>query len=302
MSVASTQDSSWGPAPGRRAVPPGCRAAGPGARHRAVEPFGGDRAVRGQVHEPHALAVACLGEGVRQRGAGVADALGDGLAAVEVAERHVVDAVEDAGGDGGDAADGDVPLAVAGFAAGDEGVGEDDGPGAGRAGREVGPDPVHGGGEHGLVAGLVDTELAPDQGGFQVGQAVEGDVAVGVPRSTGVPHSAGAVRRWMPARPMRPAPTPRRRAESWLPEIITVGTPRPASRCRASSNSSTAASGGTARSYTSPETTTASTACSRTLATRWSMKAAWASSMFTRWKARPRCQSDVCSSLMIPRD
>ncbi|GAA4815940.1 hypothetical protein GCM10023220_55130 [Streptomyces ziwulingensis] len=30
------------------------------------------------------------------------------------------------------------------------------------------------------------------------------------------------------------------------------------------------------------------------------MKAAWALSMFTRWNARPRCQSDVCSNLKTP--
>ena len=76
-----------------------------------------------------------LGEGVGERRAGVAHALGDGLAAVQVAEGGVVDAVEDPGGHGGDAADGDVPLAVAGCAARDEGVGEDDGAGARPAGR-----------------------------------------------------------------------------------------------------------------------------------------------------------------------
>ena len=53
-------------------------------------------AVGAEVDEPHALAVVLLGEGVRERRAGVADALGDGLAAVQVAERRVVDAVEDA--------------------------------------------------------------------------------------------------------------------------------------------------------------------------------------------------------------
>ncbi|GAB1334363.1 hypothetical protein ACE1SV_09530 [Streptomyces sp. E-15] len=30
------------------------------------------------------------------------------------------------------------------------------------------------------------------------------------------------------------------------------------------------------------------------------MNSAWAPSRFTRWKARPRCQSDVCRSLMGP--
>ncbi|GHB00042.1 hypothetical protein GCM10010512_34380 [Streptomyces thermoviolaceus subsp. thermoviolaceus] len=32
------------------------------------------------------------------------------------------------------------------------------------------------------------------------------------------------------------------------------------------------------------------------------MKPAWAPSMFTRWNARPRCQSEVCSSLMVLED
>lgn len=97
-----------------------------------------------------------------------------------MSERRVVDAVEDAGRHGGHSADGDVPLAVAGLAAGDEGVREDDGAGARRAGGEVGADAVHGGGEHRLVAGLLHPELVFDQGGFEVRQTVEGDVAVGV--------------------------------------------------------------------------------------------------------------------------
>lgn len=97
-----------------------------------------------------------------------------------MAERHVVDAVEHGGGHGRDTADRDVPFAVAGSAAGDEGVGEDDGAGAGRAGGEVGAHPVHGGGEHRLVPGALHAELVPHQGGLQVGQAVEGDVPVRV--------------------------------------------------------------------------------------------------------------------------
>lgn len=97
-----------------------------------------------------------------------------------MAEGGVVDAVEDPGGHGGDPADGDVPLAVAHRAAGDEGVGEDDGAGTRRARGEVGADPVHGGGQHGFVARLVHAELVLHEGRFEVGQAVEGDVAVAV--------------------------------------------------------------------------------------------------------------------------
>src|SRR5690606_58095 len=154
--------------------------AGQGARHRAVDAFGGDVPVGVQVDEPHALAVPGLREGVRQGGAGVADSLGEGLAAVQVAEGHVVHAVEDPGGHGGHSADGDVPFAVAGFAAGDEGVGEADAAGAGRADGEVGADLVHGGGQHRLVGGLRHLEPFLDQGWFEVGQPVEGDLAAGV--------------------------------------------------------------------------------------------------------------------------
>lgn len=106
--------------------------AGERAGHRAVDPLGGQGAVGAEIHEPHALAVVGLREGVRQRGSRVAHALGDDLAAVQVPEGGVVDSVEDSGGHGGDAADGDVPLAVAHLTAGDEGMGEDDGAGARR--------------------------------------------------------------------------------------------------------------------------------------------------------------------------
>ena len=103
-------------APGRRAGRrgvPRSRASGRGTgqstRSASTAPLGVE------VDEPHGLAVVGLGEGVGERRAGVADALGDGLAAVQMAERDVVDAVEDAGGHGGDPADGDVALAVAGL-------------------------------------------------------------------------------------------------------------------------------------------------------------------------------------------
>src|SRR5699024_11519658 len=63
-----------------------------------------------ELDEEDGLAVAALGEGEGERGAGVpgggADAAGEVLAAVEVAEGEVVDAAEHPGGDGVDAADG----------------------------------------------------------------------------------------------------------------------------------------------------------------------------------------------------
>ena len=66
-----------------------------------------------------------------------------------------------------------------------------------------------------------------------------------------------------------------------------------ASRARTSSASSTASTGGSARSWTSPETSTRSTDSAVTVSTRWSRNAAWASSIPTPWKDRPRCQSEV---------
>lgn len=159
---------------------------GQGPLDRAVDPLlGGEGAAAVQLDQPHGLAVVGLGEGVGERGAGVADAARDALGAVEVAEGHVVDAVEDPGGNGGDPADGDVPLAVAGLATRHEGVREDDGAGSGGAGGEVGADPVHSGGQDRFVPGLGGAEGVLDEGRFQVGEAVEGDVAVAVGQDDG---------------------------------------------------------------------------------------------------------------------
>ena len=167
---------------------PGERRGAPGSRRarRSTAPSASE------VDQPHALAVVGLGEGVRQRGAGVAHALGDGLAAVQMAERGVVDAVEDAGGHGGDSADGDVPLAVAGLAAGDEGVREDDGAGA-RAARAARSARTRSMAAASTASwpGLVHPELVLHQRRFEVGQPVEGDVAVGV----GEQHGGAAGRR-----------------------------------------------------------------------------------------------------------
>src|SRR4051812_20314749 len=102
-----------------------------------------------------------------------------------MAEGHVVDAVEDAGGDRGDTADRDVPLAVAALTAGDEGVREDHGTGTGRVGGEIGADAVHGGTEDRLMARLVHRELVLYHGRFQIRQPVEGDRAVRVGQQYG---------------------------------------------------------------------------------------------------------------------
>ena len=84
-------------------------------------------ACAGEVDEPGPLGVAGLAERHGDRRAGVAHRLGHLLAAVQVAQGGVVDAVEDLGRHGGDATDGDVALGVARGSAGDEGVRHDDG-------------------------------------------------------------------------------------------------------------------------------------------------------------------------------
>ena len=86
-----------------------------------------------QVDQPDRFALPRLGKRVRQRAAGVAQVLGERLRAVEVAERHVVDAVEDRAGHLLDAADRDRAFGVGRLAAGDERVREHDRPDA-RAG------------------------------------------------------------------------------------------------------------------------------------------------------------------------
>ena len=75
---------------------------------------------------------------------------------------------------------------------------------------------------------------------------------------TGRARSATDVRRWMPAASLSPAPNPSRTGESWLPLVITTGMRARANVSSAASSTFTASVDGTARSYTSPATTTAS--------------------------------------------
>lgn len=94
--------------------------------------------------------------------------LGEGLRAVEVAERDVVDAVEDRARHLLDAADRDGPLRIGRLAAGDERVREHDRPHAGAAG-EVFADPAHGLGEHARVPARVrHAQRVPRRFRFQV--------------------------------------------------------------------------------------------------------------------------------------
>src|SRR5690606_32068443 len=96
---------------------------------------------------------------------------------------------------------------------------------------------------------------------------------------------------------MTRSPNPSRTAESWLPGVTTTCACS-ASRASASDRRATASTGGIARSYTSPATTTASTPSVRVSSTRWSRCAAWCSSRSTPCSVRPRCQSDVCRMRM----
>ena len=89
---------------------------------RRGDPFGARLAIDTDLDQPAALLVVRLGERVRQRRAAVTHVLRDRLLAVQVAERHVAEPVEQARRDVADAADRDVPLGVAGPSPGHPGV------------------------------------------------------------------------------------------------------------------------------------------------------------------------------------
>ena len=148
-----------------------------GPRDRRLDELRRGGAVRVEVDDPRALEVVGLGEGVGQRRAAVADPVGQGVPAVQVAEGDVVDAVEDPGRDQGDAADADVALGVAGLAAGDERVGQHQRAGAARSAGEVGADPGHRGAQGGLVRAPAQSPRLAQRVGLEVGDAVDGDGA-----------------------------------------------------------------------------------------------------------------------------
>jgi hypothetical protein len=154
------------------------------ARSRQRDRPDGGEAPRVQIEQPRLLGLTRLAEGVRQRGAAVAHPGRDRLGPVQMAERDVVDAVEDAGRYEVDPADADVALAVAGHAATDEGVGEHDRADPGSQ-EEVGAHPVHRRAQHRLVADLpvgrpAEAELVPGHLRLQVRDAVDRDLAVRV--------------------------------------------------------------------------------------------------------------------------
>ncbi len=133
---------------------------------------------------------------------------GERLAAVQVAERGVVHPVEHRGGHRGDAADRDVPLAVARRAAGDEGVRQHHRPGAGRACRQVGPHLVHRRPEHRRVPAPGQPEPLAHQRRLQVRQPVHRHRPVLVRQH----HRRGALARIRPqvdpGPPDQPRPDP----------------------------------------------------------------------------------------------
>ena len=80
---------------------------------RGGDPLDPGLAVDADLDQPAPLLVVLLGERVGQRGPAVAQVLGQGLLAVQVAEGHVAEPVEERGGHVADAADRDVPLGAA---------------------------------------------------------------------------------------------------------------------------------------------------------------------------------------------
>ena len=228
---------------------------------------------------------------------------GDALRAVQVAERDVVGAREHPGRHLVDAADPDVPLGLRRRAADDERVRGHDRPRPGRP-ATVRRRPPGCGASRPRPPPRASGPAAP--GRRPARRARSRGRGTGCRRPARRPR-----RRRAPPAPPGPAtrvrsrtrsrmsaePKPSRVAESWLPDVTTTVVCS-ASRASVSDSSVTASTGGIARSYTSPATTTASTCSARTTSTRCSRYAAWWSSRSTPCSVRPRCQSDVCNNRM----
>ncbi len=167
------------------------RASGPD--DRAGDLLEGGGTVGREVDDGDRLGLALLRERVGERRPAVDDPTGDGLLElVQVTERGVVDAVEHRRRGQGRATDADVTLAVGRAGCGHtchEGVREDHHARVGRAGGDVGPDRLHGGGEDGLVAGRRGTEHRPGELGLEVGERVDGHGTVAIGHDDGLGHT-----------------------------------------------------------------------------------------------------------------
>ena len=95
---------------------------------------------------------------------------------MQVAQRRVVEALEDASPNPRDAAHADVAFRVTGLASGHEGMGEHDRTGV--ATGEVATNPAHCLGEGGLVRARAQPPPGPNGVGVEVGNPVDGDLAV----------------------------------------------------------------------------------------------------------------------------
>ena len=237
------------------------------------------------------------------------DAVGDALGAVEVAQGHVVDAVEDVGAHVGDAAYGDFAfaggllafLAFLGLpgAGGDEGVCEDHGPGAGRlVVGEVGADAVQGCGQYGAVGDGFGFQAVVDHRRLEVGDAVHGEGTVGVVEEDRDVAGGGVGPQVDAGTGEEAGSDAEAVAESWFPLIMMIGMSRSASWCRARLNRRTASRLGWPGRR-----------CLRRQGSRRRPRFGrcrpggrgrlpWAGIRSSVWNRRPRCQSEVCRNRM----
>lgn len=103
----------------------GAAEAGEAARHGSLDEGRLPEAGRVEVDQPGTLALVGLGERVGQGRSAVAQRVAEDVGPVEVAERGVVDVVEEGRRDPRHAADADVTLGLRRLGAGDEGVRQD---------------------------------------------------------------------------------------------------------------------------------------------------------------------------------
>ena len=140
-----------------------------------------DRTGPVEVHQQDAFPLTGLGEGVRQRGPAIPDPLGHGLRPVQVAQRDVVEPVEDVGGDRLHSPDRDRTFRPAGDRADHEGMRQHHRPGPRGSTGEVAAGLRHGAGQHLLVAARGrQIPRAAHQIRFEIGHGIKGDGAVRV--------------------------------------------------------------------------------------------------------------------------